>query len=83
MFEQVGWSLLTAICLTTGRENANIRRGMTVGSIVLIIRDQQVQSADPETVLYLLKWKTVIALKIALLLCWRTHNLYSRYVERL
>jgi len=42
MFEQVGWSLLTALCLTTGRENANLRRWMTAGSIVLFIRDHHV-----------------------------------------
>ena len=83
MFEQVAWSLLTASCLITGKENANVRRWMTMGSILLLIRDQQTEFLNPETTLYLLKWKIVVAIKIALLVCWRTHNLYSRYVEKL
>jgi hypothetical protein len=83
MFVQVSWSLITALYLTSGRENTTLRRWLTVASIAIMVRDNEVISLTGDTTLYQLRWKFVAILKGSLLLCWRTHNKTSIYSEML
>lgn len=74
MFEQVSWSLITALFLLLHRRKQQLRKGLTLFILALIIRDHHVKIYYPELSLYNLEPFYVNAIKIAIVLFFRIHN---------
>ena len=78
MFEQVAWSLITALFLIFYKNKENLRKILTVMILILIIRDQHIKIFYPEINLYNLKVSYINAIKISIVLFFRIHNQVSR-----
>ena len=78
MFEQVAWSLITALFLIFYKNKENLRKILTVMILILIIRDHHIKIFYPEINLYNLKVSYINAIKISIVLFFRIHNQVSR-----
>ena len=78
MFEQVAWSLITALFLIFYKNKEYLRKILTVMILILIIRDHHIKIFYPEINLYNLKVSYINAIKISIVLFFRIHNQVSR-----
>lgn len=77
MFEQVSWSLITALFLILYKNKEYLRKILTVMILILIIRDHHIKIFYPEINLYNLKFSYINAVKISIVLFFRIHNQVS------
>lgn len=77
MFEQVAWSLTTALFLILYKNKEYLRKVLTVMILILIIRDHHIKIFYPEINLYNLKVSYINAIKISIVLFFRIHNQVS------